>query len=76
MKTLTGKIVSDKMNKTVVVEVINYWQHPVYKKRVKRSKKYLADNDLSVKISDLVKIGEIRPISKNKRWRVLKIIKK
>lgn len=75
MKTLVGQVTSDKMTKTVVVNVDVFWQHPLYKKRVKRSKKYLAHDELGAKVGQTVKIGEVKPISKRKRWQVLEVIK-
>lgn len=75
MKTLVGQVVSDKMTKTVVVNVDVLWQHPLYKKRVKRSKKYLAHDELGVKVGQTVKIGETKPISRRKRWQVLEVVR-
>ena len=75
MKTLEGKVVNNKMEKTIVVKVDRIWHHPIYKKGVKRSKKYSVVDNLGVEISDKVVIGETRPISKTKRWKVVKIIK-
>ncbi len=72
-KTLTGKIVSNKMQKTVVVEVERIKKHPKYKRRYKRHKKYKAHvKDGEYKVGDKVIIQECRPISKDKRWRVIK----
>jgi len=76
MKFLTGTVVSTKMQKTVVVKVNILWLHPLYKKRVKKSKKYLAHDELGVKEGDKVKIAETRPISKRKRWRVVEVVRK
>ena len=76
-QTLTGKVVSTKMEKTVSVRVVREIAHPVYRKRVKRYKKFLAHvASVSPKLNDVVKIASIRPISKNKRWQVSKILKK
>lgn len=75
MKTLKGIVVSDKMTKTVTVKVISLWQHPLYSKRVKRSKRYLAHNEIDAKLGDSVVINESRPISRLKRWVVTKINK-
>lgn len=70
---LTGIIVSNKMPKTVVVRVDRLQEHPRYKKRYKISKKYKAHNEKGeCKIGDKVIIEECRPISKEKRWRVVK----
>lgn len=74
MKIFIGQVVSDKMEKTIVVKVDVLWQHPLYKKRVKRSKKYLVHDELGVKVGQKVKIGEVRPISRRKRWKVLEAI--
>ncbi|MDH7526163.1 MAG: 30S ribosomal protein S17 [Peptococcaceae bacterium] len=76
-KTITGIVVSDKMDKTVVVAVENYAQHPVYKKIIKRTRKYKAhDEKNECKTGDRVKLMETRPLSKEKRWRVVQIIEK
>jgi small subunit ribosomal protein S17 len=72
-RVLQGVVVSDKNNKTVVVEVERRFTHPLLKKTVRRSKKYHAhDEENAFKIGDKVWIEESRPISKNKRWVVLK----
>ena len=71
-RILQGQVVSDKMDKTVTVLVERRVMHPVYKKIIKRSKKYHAhDETNSCSIGDLVRIEECRPISKSKTWRVL-----
>lgn len=76
-KELTGFVVSDKMDKTVVVEVERRTQHPLYKKVITRRKKYKAhDEENQCGIGDKVRIEECRPLSKDKRWRVIKIIEK
>lgn len=76
-KIFTGKVVSDKMDKTVVVEVTRLVQHPVYKKTIKYRKKFMAhDEENKCKVGDIVSIIESRPLSKRKRWVVLDIIKK
>jgi small subunit ribosomal protein S17 len=73
-KTREGYVVSDKMDKTVVVKVERRFLHPVYKKTVKRSKKYKAhDPENSCREGDRVSIVETRPLSKQKRWRVVRI---
>lgn len=72
-RVLQGVVVSDKQNKTVVVEVERRFTHPLFKKTVRRSKKYQAhDEGNASKIGDKVWIEESRPISKTKRWVVLK----
>lgn len=71
-RILQGIVVSDKGNKTVIVNVERRITHPVYKKTIKRSKKYAAhDEKNEYKIGDVVRISESRPISKTKRWVVL-----
>ena len=76
-KTRTGKVVSDKMDKTVVVAVIDNVRHPLYKKIVKHTVKFKAhDEENACGIGDTVMIMETRPISKDKRWRVVEIIEK
>lgn len=68
-RILEGAIVSNKMEKTVVVKVDTLVKHPVYKKFIKRSKKYMAhDETNALNIGDIVKIEESRPLSKNKKW--------
>jgi small subunit ribosomal protein S17 len=72
-RVLQGVVVSDKQDKTVVVKVERRFKHPLYKKFIKRSKKYAAhDENNQFKIGDLVKIAETKPISKNKSWEVVK----
>ena len=76
-KQLSGIIVSDKMDKTAVVLVSRRYAHPVYNKRVNKSKKYYAhDPKNSCKIGDLVLIEEFRPLSKMKRWKIKNIQQK
>ncbi|MCG8566880.1 MAG: 30S ribosomal protein S17, partial [Desulfobacterales bacterium] len=76
-KELIGLIVSDKMDKSVVVQVERFVQHPVYKKYIKRYKKYHAHDERNeCNIGDEVKIIETRPLSKLKRFRVAEILKK
>ena len=75
-KVRQGIVVSDKMDKTVVVVVERMVQHPVYKKYVRRRQKYKAhDPDNRCKIGDVVSIVETRPLSRDKRWRVQEIVK-
>ena len=74
-RQLTGTVISNKMQKTVVVEVENVKQHPRYKRRYKVHKKYKAhDEKGEYKVGDKVTIEESRPISKEKRWQVIKRI--
>ena len=76
-KARTGKVVSDKMDKTVVVAIADHVQHPLYKKIVKRTVKLKAhDDNNECKIGDRVLVMETRPLSKDKRWRVVEIIEK
>jgi len=72
-----GKVISDKMDKTVVISSERIAQHRLYKKTVKETKKFKAhDEKNEAKIGDLVEITESRPLSKDKRWRITKIIEK
>ena len=76
-KQRTGVVVSDKMDKTVVVRVERRYAHPLYGKQVTRSKKYHAhDEQNQYRIGDTVRIEETRPLSKLKRWRVLEAIER
>lgn len=74
-QSLIGKVVSTKMDSTVTVEVVRLVAHPVYKKRIKKHKKFLSHISKVVpKNGDIVKITSTKPISKNKRWRVSEIL--
>jgi small subunit ribosomal protein S17 len=76
-KTQTGIVISDKMDKTVVVQVDRLVKHPVYKKYVRRRAKYKAhDENNSCQNGDRVLIRECRPLSKTKRWQVSQIVEK
>jgi small subunit ribosomal protein S17 len=76
-KVKEGLVVGDKMDKTVVVAVETWKVHPLYKKGIRVTKKYKAhDKDNACKIGDKVKIIETRPLSKEKRWRVIEIMSK
>ena len=76
-KTRTGIVVSDKMDKTVVVAVKDSVRHPVYKKIIKRTVKFKAHDEANTcGVGDTVRIMETRPLSKDKRWRVVEIIEK
>jgi len=76
-KTRVGRVVSDKMDKTVVVAVETPKRHPLYKKTIKRSVKYKAhDENNQCRLGDTVRIIETRPLSRQKRWRVAEIITK
>lgn len=76
-KTRTGKVVSDKMDKTIVVAISERVKHPLYKKIVSRTKKFKAhDEHNECGIGDKVLIAETRPLSKDKCWRLVEIIEK
>ena len=76
-KTRVGKVVSDKMDNTIVVAVENHVKHPLYGKIVKRTYKLKAhDENNECGIGDTVKVMETRPLSKDKRWRLVSIIEK
>ena len=76
-KTLVGKVVSDKMDKTIVVAVVRNVKHPLYKKIMKRTKKFKAhDENNQCRIGDTVKLMETRPLSKRKRWRLVSIVER
>lgn len=75
VKTKTGSVISDKMEKTIVVAVENLVEHPLYKKRVRKTRHFQAhDENNEAHIGDIVRIGETRPISKTKTWRLLEIV--
>ena len=76
-KTRTGKVVSNKMQKTIVVAVEDHVKHPLYKKIVKRTYRLKAhDEKNECSIGDTVKVMETRPLSKEKRWRLVEIVEK
>ncbi len=76
-KTRTGKVISDKMDKTIVVAVETRVRHPLYKKIVKRTYKLKAhDENNECNIGDIVKVMETRPLSRDKRWRLVEIVEK
>lgn len=76
-KTKIGRVVSDKMDKTVVVQVEMIKRHPIYKRAMRRSAKFMAhDEHRTAAIGDLVRIAETRPLSKRKRWRVAEVLQK
>ncbi|MDR0221186.1 MAG: 30S ribosomal protein S17 [Lachnospiraceae bacterium] len=76
-KTRIGKVVSNKMDKTIVVAVVNQFRHPLYGKIVKRTYKLKAhDEKNECSIGDTVKVMETRPLSKEKRWRLVEITEK
>ncbi|NLE90181.1 MAG: 30S ribosomal protein S17 [Dehalococcoidales bacterium] len=74
-KTRVGKVVSDKMDKTVVVSVDTLVRHSLYGKMIRRSKKFKAhDENNQCRIGDIVKIMETRPLSRDKQWRVVEVV--
>ena len=76
-KTRMGQVVSDKMDKTVVVAVERLERHPLYKKTIRRTTKFKAhDENNECRIGDQVQIVETRPLSKDKRWRVVSVVKR
>jgi small subunit ribosomal protein S17 len=76
-KVRVGLVVSDKMDKTITVEVEDFIRHPLYGKRIKRSKKFKAHDENNVcSMGDRVRIMETRPLSKDKRWRLVEIVEK
>ena len=76
-KTRVGKVVSDKMDKTIVVAIADNVKHPLYKKIIKRTVKLKAhDENNECRIGDRVEVMETRPLSKDKRWRVTNIIER
>lgn len=76
-KTMIGTVISDKMDKTIVVAVETRVKHPIYKKTVKKTYKLKAhDEENSCKVGDTVKVMETRPLSKDKRWRLVEIVEK
>ena len=76
-KTRIGKVVSNKMDKTIVVAIEDHVKHPLYKKIVKRTYKLKAhDEQNQCSIGDTVKVMETRPLSKHKRWRLVEIVEK
>lgn len=76
-RTITGKVISDKMNKTIVVQIERKVKHPLYGKYVRRfTKMYAHDEENSSRIGDLVLIQQVRPLSKLKRWTLLEILKR
>ncbi|MBX6378388.1 MAG: 30S ribosomal protein S17 [Clostridia bacterium] len=76
-RQLVGVVVSDKMDKTVVVAVTAIRAHPLYKRRIRRTKKYKAhDADNRCRVGDRVRLMETRPLSKEKRWRVVEILER
>jgi small subunit ribosomal protein S17 len=76
-KVRQGYVVSDKMDKTVVVRVDRRTTHPLYRKTITQSKRYHAHDETNdVKVGDLVRIAETRPLSRTKRWRVVEVVER
>lgn len=73
-KQLTGTVIKPSSEKTVKVEIVRRWKHPIYKKTITRRKKYLTHCEIKVNPGDKVIIEEIKPISKKKRWQIIKKI--
>ena len=76
MKKLTALVISTKFETSAVVMVESSWKHPLYTKMVRRSKKYLVQNDVKAKDGDTVEIQETRPLSARKRFTITKVVKK
>ncbi|MBI4058065.1 30S ribosomal protein S17 [Candidatus Microgenomates bacterium] len=76
MKKLQGNVIAHKMVSTAVVRVERWVVHPLYKKRLRRSKKYHAHDELGASVGDTVVIQEVRPLSKTKRWKIIEIVNK
>lgn len=76
MKKLIATVISTKMEQSAIVVVETSWKHPLYSKLVRRSKKYLVQNDLKVKEGDTVEIKETKPLSARKRFTITGVIKK
>lgn len=74
-KIFTGNVISDKMTNTLVISLDYKFRHPRYQKIVKRHKKIYAENNLGAKIGDVVKVREVRPLSKLKRFTTVEILK-
>jgi len=76
-RTIVGKVISDKMNKTIVVQIERKVKHPLYGKYIRKfSKMYAHDEENTCKIGDVVMIQQTRPLSKTKRWKLVEIIKR
>ena len=76
-KLRTGTVTSDRMDKTVAVEIVRTYQHPLYKKIVRSSTKILAhDEENACRVGDLVQVVEVRPLSRRKRWKVRQVVSK
>jgi small subunit ribosomal protein S17 len=77
VKQEIGIVVSNKMHKTIVVKIVDRYSHPMYSKTLSKTKKYLAHDELeSCNIGDQVLVEECRPLSKRKRWKLIKVLSK
>ena len=74
MKIFTGKVIGTKMAKTATVEIVRMMAHPIYGKRVKRTKKYQVHDEIGVKVGDSVRFVATAPISKLKRWKITEVV--
>ncbi|OGY27121.1 MAG: 30S ribosomal protein S17 [Candidatus Woykebacteria bacterium RBG_19FT_COMBO_43_10] len=71
-----GKVVSTRMNKTAVVEVERFISHPLYKKRIKKVKKFKAHDEIGVSVGEKVQISSVKPISKEKHFKIVRLVEK
>ena len=71
-----GKVVSTRMNKTAVVEVERFTSHPLYKKRIKKVKKFKAHDEIGVSVGEKVQISSVKPISKEKHFKIVRLVEK
>lgn len=76
MKIFRGKVAGVKNKKTAIVEVARFFTHPLYLKRIRKTKRYSVHCDIGLKEGDIVDFAEIRPMSKTKRWRIVEVISK
>lgn len=76
MKIVSGKVVSNKMKQTAVVEVVRFRAHPLYHKQVRKTTNFHAHDEMGAKTGDRVKMMQIPPMSKTKTWKVIEIVKK
>lgn len=75
MKIFRGKVVGVKNQKTAIVEVVRFFTHPLYLKRIRKTKRYPVHDERGVKKGDIVRFMETRPLSKTKRWKIVEVIK-
>ncbi|KKQ95913.1 MAG: 30S ribosomal protein S17 [Candidatus Woesebacteria bacterium GW2011_GWB1_43_14] len=76
MKIFTGTVVAKKMDKTATVVVERFFAHPVYEKRIRKSRKYHVHDEVGSKLGDMVRFVTTRPVSKLKKWKIIEILKK